>query len=241
MSAAGTRVQLQRVSPAEFVDVACADRDSVLICAFDTPLDAEALAGVLTLISPTGRRVDPEDIRSVRHIPEITNSTALSLERLAPHTDGAFLDSPPPHVALSCSAVDDGGAGASTLFHVDAIAEAAPEWVLDALLGADYRFLQTYDRDLTAFTGPVLRVDEHDRLRIRWRGDHLYLPEVVDARGTRADQAVRWLYEFLGESDPFVHLLATGELIVVPNDRIVHGRTALSPDSRRELLRAWIF
>lgn len=89
--------------------------------------------------------------------------------------------------------------------------------------------------------GPVLTTDHEGARRIRWRADHLCRPQVVDACGTRAAEAVVWLHELLETCDPFRYVLQAGELVVIPNGRVVHGRTALSDASRRELLRAWVF
>jgi hypothetical protein len=235
-------LEIHHVAPSEFVEVAAGDRDAVLVCAFEQALTADDVAAHATKLASVGNAVSVDDIRMVRYEPSVLNSTALSLEPLAPHTDGAFLESPPRQVILSCTKADQGGGGISTLFSASFVAQCAPDWARDALREARYRFVQSYDGDTgVSFVGPVLWTSDDGRTRIRWRGDHLYLPEVVDARGTRADDAVRWLYEFFQTSRPLTYLLDDGELMLTQNDLVVHGRLALSPDSRREVLRTWIF
>jgi alpha-ketoglutarate-dependent taurine dioxygenase len=230
-----------RVEPAELV--ACArGSGQAILCRFPEPLSVADVRALAVRLSTRSTVAEQVDVRVVRHQPEITDSTALSLEALAPHTDGAFLAAPPRLFLLSCSRADDGGGGASTLIPVEAIAEAAAPWALQALCTASYRFLMTYDGDLsTSHVGPVLTRNGNGAWRIRWRADHIYLPAVVEARGTRAHDAAMWLRDFLGAAEPITHVLQAGEVLLVPNSRMVHGRRALSSDSRRELLRAWIF
>ena len=180
------------------------------------------------------------DVRIVRNDPSIQNSTAMSLDALSLHTDGAFLARPPTRFLLSFSAKDPGGGGVSTFMPITRILAAAPHPVLEALATADFLFPRTYDGDLTdSYAGPVLYRSGSD-LRIRWRSDHIYRPKVVDARGTDAESAVDWLHDFLSASEPLTFAAETGDTVLVPNTVMLHGRTRLSPNSAREVLRAWV-
>jgi alpha-ketoglutarate-dependent taurine dioxygenase len=231
-----------RVQPDEFVPGAQAAPDDVVLCRFSRPLTQAEVQEYVSHLSTVPVAPEEVDVRVITHTPSVTDSTALSLDRLALHTDGAFLAEPPPRFVLSCTRTDDGGEGASTLVPVDFIVASAPGWAVESLERASFRFLKTYDGDLTdSYVSPVLTTDRHGARRIRWRADHLYRPEVVDARDTRAAEAVAWLHELLETCDPFRYVLQAGELAVIPNGRVVHGRTALSDASHRELLRAWIF
>ncbi|MET0133339.1 MAG: TauD/TfdA family dioxygenase [Kibdelosporangium sp.] len=230
------------VAPDEFVERAQAMPDRLVVCRFREPLCEEQLQEHVAQLSST--RVEPAavDVRVVTPVPEVADSTALSLDPLAPHTDGAFLAEPPSRFVLSCLRADPSGGGVSTFVSADTVVDRAPDRVLDGLRHGVFRFLRTYDGDLsTAFEGPVLDADARGAPRIRWRADHLYRPAVVDARGTAAAEAVDWLYEFLRDAEPAAYALRTGELVVVPNGRVVHGRTALTAGSRRAVLRAWIY
>ncbi|MGH3607616.1 MAG: TauD/TfdA family dioxygenase [Pseudonocardiaceae bacterium] len=230
------------VEPGEFIDRARRVPDCLVLCQFSEPLTHAQVRDCVAQLSFIPIAPGMVDVRTVTHTPSITDSTALSLHRLALHTDGAFLAEPPPRVLLSCTRTDDGGKGASTFIPVDFIVDQAPDWVLDGLERASFRFLKTYDGDLTdSYVGPVLTTAENDTRRIRWRADQLHRPEVVDAAGTRAADAASWLHELVETCEPFRHVLRVGELVVVPNGRVVHGRAALCDASRRELLRAWIY
>jgi alpha-ketoglutarate-dependent taurine dioxygenase len=180
------------------------------------------------------------DVRTVKYDPLIPDSTALSLNALPFHTDGSFLKRPPGRFMLSFSAKDEGGGGVSTFMPVTRVLAAAPEWVLEALFTADYLFVRSYDGDLTvSHVGPVL-YREDPVLRIRWRSDNIWRPKVVEPRGTDAEGAVNWLHDFLCTSQPLTFAAETGDTLLVPNTLMLHGRTSLSRNSSREVLRAWV-
>jgi len=180
------------------------------------------------------------ELRTVRHDPTVTTSTALSLGALAFHTDGSFLERPPPRFMMSCIRADQGGGGVSTFYPLDDLLAALPGWAVDALRTADYLFPQGYDGDTgSSWTAPVLTGAAGDA-RIRWRSDHLFRPPVVRGRGVRADEAAEWLHEHLAAGGTLTYALRPGETIVVPNEMMLHGRTALTSGSERELLRVWV-
>jgi hypothetical protein len=180
------------------------------------------------------------EVRTVKNDPSIPDSTAMSLSALALHTDGAFLAQPPAWFMLSFSSADGNGGGVSTFVPIARILAAAPDWALQALFTADYRFVRTYDGDLTdSHVGPVL-YQVGGTPRIRWRSDDIWRPPVVDAYGTNAEDAVNWLHDHLSQTQPLTHAAATGQTLLVPNTVMLHGRTCLSPGSAREVLRAWV-
>jgi hypothetical protein len=180
------------------------------------------------------------DVRTVRYDPSIQDSTAMSVNALPLHTDGSFLERPPARFMLSFSAKDPAGGGVSTFMPIAQILSAAPEWALDALFAADYLLPRTYDGDLIdSYVGPILC--RHDSAtRIRWRSDEIWRPKVVEPRGTDAEAAVDWLHEFLRSSQPLTYAAESGETLLVPNTVMLHGRTNLSPNSSRQVLRAWV-
>jgi alpha-ketoglutarate-dependent taurine dioxygenase len=180
------------------------------------------------------------EVRTVKYDPSIQDSTAMSLNALPLHTDGSFLERPPAKFALSFSAKDPDGGGVSTFMPITRILAAAPDWALEALLTADYLFVRTYDGDLTdSYVGPVLYRND-SALRIRWRSDDIWRPKAVEPRGTNAEGAADWLHDFLCNSQPLAYAAEPGETLLVPNTVMLHGRTSLSRDSSREILRAWV-
>lgn len=235
-------LHVHQTTPDALIETVEKTADQVVACQFESPLpdkDLQALAAALSV-----GNVQPETvtIRAIRYEPTVTDSTALSLDSLAMHTDGAFLAEPPRRFILSCRRADEGGGGVTRLLPVARIMDSAPRWALRALRTAAYRFLMTYDGDLaTSFTGPVLYDGLDGAVRIRWRGDHIYRPAPTAPGDAEAAEASEWLYSFLGSSEPATYALRQGELMVVPNEFFVHGRSALSPDSSREIMRVWAF
>jgi alpha-ketoglutarate-dependent taurine dioxygenase len=233
---------LRLVEPDDIGAAAREDRDSVLLAEFDPPLETRGVQRLVAGVSTGPTNPDAVEVRVITYQPEVQDSTALSLDRLSSHTDGSFLDQPPPWFVLSCRRADPGGGGASTFIPVEDVVSAAPSWVIEALATARFRFLKTYDGNLSdSFVGPVLTRRSDGAWLMRWRADHLYRPEPVHDNGTRAADAAGWLHEFADAADPVVHALGDGHLALVPNGRFLHGRTALSPDSRRCILRAWVY
>ncbi len=230
------------VDPDKIGVVAREDPDSIILAEFDPPLETAGVQELVAAISTTPIRPDAVAVRVIEYKPDVHDSTALSLDRLSAHTDGSFLAEPPPWFLLSCRRADAGG-GANTFIPVDDVVAAAPLWALEALTGAEFRFLKTYDGDLTeSFVGPVLTRRSGDAAWLmRWRADHLYRPEPMRDNGSRAADATKWLHEYVEAADPIVHALSDGHLALIPNGRYLHGRTALTPGSRRCVLRAWVY
>ncbi len=180
------------------------------------------------------------EVRTVKYDPSIPDSTAMSLNALPLHTDGSFLERPPARFMLSCSAKDPDGGGVNTFMPITRILAAAPDWVLEALFTSDYLFVRSYDGDLTdSYVGPVIYRND-SALRIRWRSDDIWRPKVVEPRGTNAEGAVDWLHDFLSNSQALTYAAEAGETLLVPNTVMLHGRTSLSRDSSREVLRVWV-
>lgn len=232
-----------RVVDTEHLGEAAAESlDCVLLTTFDPPLTEDGVQRLVVAMSSRPIAPHEVDVRAITYTPEVTDSTALSLDRLSVHTDGSFLRTPPPRFVLSCRRADHEGGGASTFIPVDEIIAAAPEWVVEALSQATFRFLKTYDGDLTeSFVGPALSHREDGAWLMRWRADHMYRPEPVEDNGTRAAAAAAWVHEYVESCTPVVHALVVGQLALIPNGRYLHGRTALSKASSRCILRAWMF
>lgn len=232
---------IRHVTVTELDACVATDRDHILVADVSPPLDA---AGLAELVARFGTQpVDPEsvDVRVVEHVPEVTDSTALSLDALAPHTDGSFLPDPPAWFALSAVRSDRGGGGRSLFHPVDDVVAAAPRWVVDALAEGRFRFLKTYDGDTSdSVVAPVLTRRDDRAWLIRWRGDHIYRPEPVEPQDARGREAVEWLYAHLRDGTPVEHTLEDGQLALIPNGRFLHGRSALMPRSERQILRAWV-
>lgn len=223
-----------------FIEAAERHRRSLVVFRSAVPPTSDELRRYCIALGGLLQFEQDGDVRTVKYDPAIPNSTAMSTNALPLHTDGSFLKHPPGRFMLSFSARDQGGGGVSTFMPISRILAAAPEWVLEALFTADYLFVKTYDGDLTdSHVGPVL-YREDSTLRIRWRSDDLWRPRVIDPKGTDAKGAVDWLHDFLYSTEPLTFAAETGDTLLVPNTLMLHGRTSMSPESCREVLRAWV-
>jgi hypothetical protein len=157
-----------------------------------------------------------DSVWSVRYDARATTSSPHSLRALAMHTDGSFLEHPPTRFLLGCVRHDRRGGGINTFVPLDYLLGFSPIWVTDALLNADLRFLQTYDGDLRgSLIAHALWRSSDGRLRIRWRSE--LLPQVVRANGTRAEDAILWLQQFLQSTKPLHYAAKAGETLGLPN------------------------
>ncbi len=228
-------------TPAEFFEAAMdAPRALIVLRQQIAPSKEEVRRLALVLGGVQNTRAFGE-VRSIKYDPDAKKSTALSLREHKPHTDGSFMPTPPARFILSFAQSDPGGGGVSTFIPLSTILAAAPESVLASLYTAECRFARDDDGGFTdAYVGTILSRDERGCPRLRWRYDENVRPAVVNSHGTDAEAAIDWLHEFLLNNEPIKYAAKTGETVLIPNATMLHGRTPLSPDSAREVFRAWI-
>ena len=240
VAAGGFYVPLVATELAEFFEIAERHPRNLIVLRQEVPPTIQDIRRYCLAMGGVLQFEHGGEVRTVKNDPSIPNSTAMSTDALALHTDGSFLDCPPLRFLLSFSAKDPQGGGISTFMPVAKIIAAAPAWVLEALFAARLLFVRTYDGDLTvSYVGPAL-YRSGSAVCVRWRSDAIWRPQVIDPQGTRAADAVDWLHEFLGAAEPVRYAVQTGETLLVPNTAMLHGRTKLSPNSTREVLRAWV-
>ncbi|MGY5055121.1 TauD/TfdA family dioxygenase [Streptomyces sp. 900105755] len=224
----------------EFLTAARRHPQGLVVLRADAPVQPDELRRYCLALGGVMEYEQAGEIRVVRNDPSIPNSTAMSDRPLPLHTDGTFAARPPERFLLSFTRADNGGGGLSTFMPVSEILATAPGPVIEALLTADYLFPRGYDGDLTdSYIGPVLFPDGAG-LGIRWRSDTIWRPQVIDHHGTKAADAIDWLHDYLTATEPYTYAAREGETLLVPNTVLLHGRTALSTDSPRELLRVWV-
>jgi hypothetical protein len=225
----------------EFFHLAMTNPTAIIVLRQEVPPTRQELRRIAIALG--GIRSAPEfgEVRSVKYTPAVIDSTALSLQGLYLHTDGSFLQMPPGRFMLSFANSDPAGGGVSTFISVADILAFSPDWVLESLFTASYLFVRTYDGDMTdSVVSPVLNRDPQGNITIRWRADELWRPQVIEGHGTKAEEAVHWLQDFLATIEPARYSANTGETLLVPNTVMLHGRTPLSEGSTREVLRVWL-
>ena len=144
------------------------------------------------------------------------------------HTDEAYLPTPARYLLLHCWREDEAG-GANLLAAVDAILPRLDSRAAEACRRVTFRWNEVAAPILTRVPGrawPTVRFN-----RRTWAD--------AGAGSTASDEERRLLDAFLTAARSAAHecRLAPGDCLITDNWRVLHGRTALGPDSRRLLKR----
>lgn len=177
----------------------------------------------------------------------VTGRSALPL-----HTDGTLVDASPKYIILYCHRIDQpSGSGCTEICNQsDAIEKAPP--AIRTLLTTSWEY---YITDASHFPDVANRwmsipttteTREGDiRLNIAMPftgtttgGWHVRLPgQTVEASA----HSFIALNEYLRSLDSFyVHQWQRGDILVLDNKRVLHGRTAIAPGGQRHLLRGQV-
>lgn len=180
-----------------------------------------------------------------------TGPTNLSKGRAAqkPHTDSPVQHRPHELLALACVTGDPAGGGLSTVVRADDVAAALDErdgGATTALLREEtFPFLDTPLRlDEPPVIAPVLRRTPNGPWRVRFRHDALVAgfqrhPDVAGAAHRAAVDAFTTM-----ATDPALTAtfqLAPGDMVLLDNTRVMHGRTAITGTAERRLKRIKLF
>ena len=97
-------------------------------------------------------------------------------------------------------------------------------------------------REIDKSVGPMIFRRGSGALAFRWRDDHQVKPKVVEGEGTPIVEAIAWIRGYIAGAPVVTYAGARGDHIIVANDRVFHGRTALKAgmESKRWLRRVWI-
>ncbi|MGW3952277.1 TauD/TfdA family dioxygenase [Streptomyces sp. NPDC004752] len=173
--------------------------------------------------------------------------THLSKGRAAqePHTDSPVQQRPHEFLALACVTGDPAGGGLSTVVHAGDIAAVLDErdgGATTALLREEtFPFLDTPLRLAEPpVIAPVLRWTPEEQWRVRWRHDALIAgferhPRAASAAHRAAVEAFATV-----AADPALTAtlqLTPGDMLLLDNTRVLHGRTAITGTAARRLKR----
>jgi alpha-ketoglutarate-dependent taurine dioxygenase len=182
------------------------------------------------------RLADDDGVVTISPDPELARfGHAFSHRGLELHTDGAFSRQPPNVVALQCETPSSWG-GASRLVDAKALyahlASKCPH-LLPRLFDHD---AMTVTRAGETATQPIFSLRE-ERVQICFRLD----PSVEVSFEPEVKSLVPVIQSFLENPASQEHcLLAAGEILVVDNRRILHGRSAFGPSHIRRMNRLWL-
>ncbi len=170
---------------------------------------------------------------------------AYSAAGLAAHTDQPYRR-PTPGLQFLHTLYNDAPGGASTM--TDGLAgtlglrDADPE-AFEALCDLDVEFRYDIGVDVVANQAPVIDLDRHGRLRQLRFSPRLDMPPLTSAERLSAwFRGRRWLSTWF--DDPTHHVefkMETGDVLVVDNHRVLHGRRPFdAAGGRRHLQGCYI-
>lgn len=164
-------------------------------------------------------------------------SLAYSSTDFPIHTDGSFEDKPPNIFILQCIQNDRKGYGTSILVDGWAAASMLEESTLRILLETPFEFKRTRKSKSSTTHAPILKRKENT-FEIRYRRDHNF--QLIPPSDSAQIALQKW-EENLRTPELQVNLdLVPGDILIVNNQRILHGRTPLSGKQHRILRRLWL-
>lgn len=180
------------------------------------------------------------DVRSI----ENANSVAYTGLPLVLHTDEGYRD-PAPTVQLQHFLVNDAGGGATTLvdgFKVAADLRSSDPAAFDLLVRTTMRFhFRDDDIELTA-EGATIELDPRGNVRSVRYSNHSCQPFLVDPDEMDALYDAYTTFGAMRE-DPAYRIqiaMGAGEMYMVDNRRVMHGRTGLTSGGGRHLQSCYV-
>ncbi len=205
----------------------------------NVPAEMDGVGSVVERIGPM-RRTNWGGIADVKAIPEAYDLT-MTTRALEPHTDNPYREPIPGYIFLHCL-VNDADGGDSTVTDGFRVAEElrrnAPE-EFDALTRVRPHFTYVDDDTILENSGPLIELDDRARpFRVRMSNRTDAVAAEDPALLERYYQARKHLTELV--NDPGFQLqfkLEPGDLIVMDNYRLLHGRTGYRPGSGHRHMR----
>lgn len=211
------------------------------------PVDSDQV-----LLDLAGRLGEPTDvgnagtlIHEVAPRPLLEQTDLSSMRDPFPlHTDSTPLLEPHAYVLLACVEADASGGGESRVLHADDLVDALRtrfgDDVVDALSEPVYPFPFNDPSQGTGVRREAVLSFGPGGARVMYRADALELgaaadPDALSERHRSALDALREVVVDGGLGESFA--LAPGDVLVIDNARVLHGRTAIAPGARRVLRR----
>lgn len=199
----------------------------------------EAIASLLGSGMPKTRR--HERVREISVSLAKTESIGLThLPHLA-HTDGCYINEPPSYFMLGVKKADTGGGGVSQFWDTTEILTQLNSDELKMLREETIQFTRQGDNGpAESWAGPLLSNSNSRGWKMRWRYDQQVKPIPVGHRIQEMHSLINKIKNIIQNMQPIEYAAQAGDLILVPNERWLHGRTGLTVGSDRMLLRCWI-
>lgn len=208
----------------------------ILNCALTSHLkqDFIQLAQYFGKIIPHNQS-DDLGILPITLLPDYPDYANTQCNHLAPHTDGAFETVPPAVMAMQCEIAAVAG-GLSCL--VDA--HDVYRYLLQVdPVGLQYLFepdVFHIERDNQSAERAIFWHDRDGRLKIAFRSDSVAKIRVKP----HAQPVFEHVKQYLADpAHQFQWHLQPGQILIFDNTRMLHGRTAFAPNSKRRINGLW--
>jgi alpha-ketoglutarate-dependent taurine dioxygenase len=157
-----------------------------------------------------------------------------------PHTDESYSDNPGAIIFMRCEIAARSG-GDSIIISGQAMYDAAAASLTSAQLEALFEPCLTVGRALpgkehtlaTAFFSIFSRLP-NGHVGVRWRSRDAYLLSVVDAAKPGYDFLTKYVED---SQNRLLYRLQPGQVIIMDNKAVLHGRTPYDPQDRRRYIR----
>ncbi len=181
-------------------------------------------------------------IREIKVNKKQSHSIAETIGCHPLHTDATFSNEILERFILSFVEVcKEKDSGTSLFFPVEWILNEIPDKLRKALETS----IVSYTRNSgiegnKRYKGTILSYNLNSKLIFRWRYDDIVKPKIIDSKNLPIEQAIKWIYDFIQNTEPLKYSAKKGDTLLIDNCKILHGRTHLKPETNRLALRAWI-
>lgn len=169
----------------------------------------------------------------------VHNSIRLSLKRHELHTDGNFqAGDQPSHFLLQAARIDPAGGGASTFLPTQSILKQLPDSFRKALEERSVLFRhKNRDGSVKNFITTVLNRRADGSYAIRYANDPQVRITPLSSNDWELERALNLVGRYVSEATPVTYAANVGDVILVCNDLVFHGREAISEYGGERLMR----
>ncbi len=205
----------------------------------NVPVELDGVAEVVEHIGPM-RRTNWGGIADVKAIADAYD-LSMTTRALEPHTDNPYREPVPGYIFLHClvNNADGGDSMITDGFRVaEDLRQGSPE-AFDALTRVRPNFTYVDDDTVLENSGPLIELDEQDRVRQVRLSNRT---DAVDAEDAdlldRYYRARRQLTDMVNDPTYQLHFkLGPGDLLIMDNYRLYHGREGYRPGTGDRHLR----
>lgn len=186
-------------------------------------------------------------IRDLKVEKTLNNSVGSSSEPHPPHTDGCYIENPPPYIILQCVEPDLKNGGIGLFWDLGSLLEHMPEKYKRALIETPMTYARKREDGVTVdqHQGFILQEEysPYGQLAIRWRYDERLRPAPDPGLSKQEvklfQDAVTHVINFFQTGPTLRVPYHQGDIVIASNRCLTHGRTRIL-DHRRLFRRAWL-